>query len=55
MTSSNHALPHPTAVSVALALTLLLPAVGVAGESRLEPVDAPRHTTPYARSIFEKE
>ncbi|MCP4332396.1 MAG: hypothetical protein GY802_26175 [Gammaproteobacteria bacterium] len=42
MTNWNHALPHLTIVSVVFAFALLPPAVGVTGESRLEPVDSAR-------------
>ena len=42
MTNRNHALSCPTVVSVVLAFALLLPAIGVAGGSRLEPVDPSR-------------
>ena len=42
MTNGNHALPCPTVASIALAFALLLPAIGVTGGSRLEPVDPSR-------------
>jgi len=39
MTNANHVLPCPTVVSIVFAFVLLLPATGVTGGSRLEPVD----------------
>ncbi len=42
MTNRSHALPCPTVVSVVFAFVLLLPAIGVTGDSRLEPVDPSR-------------
>ena len=42
MTKGSHALPCPTVVCIVLAFVLLLPAIGVAGDSRLEPVDPSR-------------
>ena len=42
MTNGNHALSCPTVASIAFAFALLLPAIGVSGGSRLEPVDPSR-------------
>ena len=42
MTKGNHALACPTVVCIVLAFVLLLPAIGNAGGSRLEPVDLSR-------------
>jgi len=42
MTNGNHALSCPTVASIAFACALLLPAIGVTGGSRLEPVDPSR-------------
>jgi hypothetical protein len=40
MTNRNDTLSCPTVVSVVFAFTLLLPAIGVTGDSRFEPVDS---------------
>jgi hypothetical protein len=42
MTKGKHALACPTVACIVLASALLLPAVGVAGDGRLEPVDPSR-------------
>jgi len=42
MTNRNHALPRATTLSIFFAFGLLLPAIGVTGGSRLEPVDPSR-------------
>ena len=42
MTNGNHALSCPTVAFIAFACALLLPAIGVTGGSRLEPVDPSR-------------
>ena len=42
MTNGNHALSCPTVGCIVLAFALLLPAIGVTGGSRLEPVDTLR-------------
>jgi hypothetical protein len=42
MTKENHALRCPTVVCIVFAFVLVLPAIGVAGNDRLEPVDPSR-------------
>ena len=42
MTNRNYALPRATTLSIFFAFGLLLPAIGVTGGSRLEPVDPSR-------------